>query len=254
MHGEHAGEKLITKAVQPAMLALAVDPDNPKMLYAAFEDNQLGSFQISIDSEKTWAASAPLLAGTHRLLVDPTPGAKDRKICAIGKSSVVARVYGQWLKVPLPAGVSELSSVAAGFSSNRPATLYLVAGRALLISSDSGNSWRKSSLPGNPEVRAIAARPDHPEIAHVSYRGLKYSSESGATRYLGVARPEDGGATWTLVRKESVSDHKAFGDNWIGEYFGSDYALGFSEARMGARAGCRPPPACLTPDSTQRTG
>jgi photosystem II stability/assembly factor-like uncharacterized protein len=236
MHGDHAGEKLITSPSRPPILALAVAPGNSKTLFAAFGDQQSAqqpaeqsaSFAISTDSGKTWGNHTPLPPGTHRLLVDPTPGIEAPDIYAVGKVSMAARLRGKWVEVRSPAGVKELSDVAVGFSANRLAKLYLVADGELFVSSDSGTTWQKSSLPGvRTEVRAIAASPDHPNIAYASFRGRNETfGATGATAatYLGVARTEDGGATWKVVRKESGSERKAFGDDWIGEFFGSGYA------------------------------
>jgi hypothetical protein len=50
------------------------------------------------------------------------------------------------------------------------------------------------------------------------------ASTTTTTASLAVARTDDGGATWKLVRKESRSEHKAFGDDWVGEFFVSGYA------------------------------
>jgi photosystem II stability/assembly factor-like uncharacterized protein len=222
MHGDHAAEKLATRMPRPAVVALAVDPDNSKVLDAVLEDRQSSSFSVSKDRGKSWKTAAPAPQGTHHLFVDPTPGRKDRSIYLVGTSSIAARIAGQWTSRPLPPGVRELSDVSVGFSEGGSATLYLVADGVLFVSSDGGSSWRKSSLPGDVTIRAIAASPDHPTIAYASFRAQNPSTNT--VRTLGVVRTRDGGTTWTAVRSESGSDHKAFGDDWIGESFGSGYA------------------------------
>ncbi len=224
MRGDHAGEKLITSPSQPPILALAIAPGNSKTLFAAFGNQQSSWFAISTDLGKTWGNRTPLPPGTHRLLADPTSGVDVPDIYAVGKVSMAARLRGKWVEVRSPAGTRELSDVAVGFSAKRLAKLYLVAGGELFVSSDSGSTWAKSLLPGKPEVRAVAASPDHPDVAYTSFRRLNETSNGAAATYLGVARTEDGGATWKLVRKEPGSERKAFGDDWIGEFFGSAYA------------------------------
>jgi len=223
MRGDHAGETLVTNPTRPPLLALAVDPGNSKTLYAAFGDEQSAWFATSPDSGKTWGDRAPLPAGTHRLLVDPTPARRVPDIYAIGKISIAARVHGKWLEIRLPAGVKEFLDVAIGFSSKQTA-LYLVAGGELFVSGDSGITWRKSPLPGNAYVRTVAASPDHPNIAYTSFKNPKETVGPASAPYFGVARTDDGGLTWKLVRKELGSERKAFGDDWIGEFFGSGYA------------------------------
>lgn len=224
MRGDHAGEQLITSATRPPIQALAIAPENSRTLFAAFGNQQATWFSISTDFGRTWKEHTPLPRGTRRLLVDPTPGVEVPDIYAIGKVSMAARLRGKWVEVRSPAGAKELSDLAAGFSAKRLAKLYLVADGELFVSSDSGTTWEKSSLPGKAEVCAIAASPDHPEIAYASFENLNESAGDSAATYLGVARTEDGGATWKLVRKESGSEHKALGDDWIGEFFGSGYA------------------------------
>jgi hypothetical protein len=69
--------------------------------------------------------------GTHRLLVDPTPGIEVPDIYAVGKVSMAARLREKWVEVRSSAGAKELSDVAVGFSASRLAKLYLVAGGEL---------------------------------------------------------------------------------------------------------------------------
>jgi len=222
LHGDHAGEKFITS--QPPILALAIAPKDSKTLFAAFGDQESAWFSISTNLGKTWGNRIPLPPGTHRLLVDPTPGVADPDIYAVGKTSLAGRLRGKWVEVHSPAGSKELSDVAVGFSAKRLAKLYLVAGGELYVSVDSGTTWTKSPLPGKPEVRAIAASPDHPDIAYASFQNLKETAWEGAAKSFGVARTDDGGATWEVVRNEPGAERKAFGDDWIGELFGSGYA------------------------------
>jgi photosystem II stability/assembly factor-like uncharacterized protein len=222
--GDHAGEKLLTSIDQPPILALAVASGDSKTLFAAFGNQQSAWFAISTDAGKTWGERTPLPSGTHRLLVDPTPGVEVPDIYAVGGVSMAARLRGKWVEISSPVGTKALSDVAVGFSASRVAKLYLVAGGELFVSSDSGTTWVKSSLPGQSEVRAIAASPDHPDIAYASFFNLGETSTTATTASLGVARTDDGGATWKLVRKESRSEYKAFGDDWVGEFFVSGYA------------------------------
>jgi photosystem II stability/assembly factor-like uncharacterized protein len=224
MHGDHAGEKLVTKADWPPMLALAILPRDSKTLFAAFGKQQSAWFSTSRDFGKTWKGQIPLPTGTHRLFLDPAPDRTMPNIYAIGKASIAARVSGKWVEVHTPTGVTEFSDVAVGFSRKHSATLYLLASGNLFTSSDLGNNWQKSFFPGSAEVRSIAASLDHPEIAYVSFRNLTEGSDNDVTSFLGVARTEDGGVTWKVERKETGHEHKAFGDDWIGEYFGSGYA------------------------------
>ncbi len=224
MQGDHAGEDLITDPSRPQIQALAIDHGNSKTMYAALGHKRAAWFATSTDAGETWKGDTPLPAGTHRLVVDPAPGVATPDIYALGTSSMAARRHGKWVEVRAPAGAEGLSDLSAGFSGAQGAKLYLLAGGAVYVSGDAGATWKKSPLPGEPEVRAIAASPDHPEIAYASYKNLEEGSGDKSLTYLGVARTDDGGATWKLVRKEKEGEHKPLGDDWIGEFFGSGYA------------------------------
>ena len=119
----HAGEKLITSPRRPPILALAIAPWDSKTFFAAFGDQRSVWFAISTDLGKTWGNHTPLPQGTHRLLVDPTPGIEVPDIYAVGKVSMAARLRGKWVEVRSSAGAKELSDVAVGFSASRLAKL-----------------------------------------------------------------------------------------------------------------------------------
>jgi hypothetical protein len=89
------------------------------------------------------SAPSTRTAGTHRLLVDPTPGVEVPDIYAVGGVSMAARLRGKWDEISSPVGTKELSDVAVGFSAKRVAKLYLVASGEVFVSGDSGITWVK---------------------------------------------------------------------------------------------------------------
>ena len=222
-HGDHAAEKFITKEPQPNMLAVAVDPKDSAILYAAFADRQSTFLGISNDRGKTWKQQVPLPTGTHRLLLNPTGGLDNRDIFAIGRTSVTARLSGKWTELALPSGVSDITDAVVAFSKNKPANLYLLVAGNLHVSKDCGKHWTKVLLPGHPNIRAVAASSLNRNIAYASFTKMREGDGHGRT-YLGVARTDNDGTSWKLVRKEAETDRKPFGADWIGEFFGSGYA------------------------------
>jgi photosystem II stability/assembly factor-like uncharacterized protein len=91
---------------------------------------------------------------------------------------------------------------------------YATALGKIHVSTDSGLSWRDSPLPGfQGQATAIAASQEHPEIAYVSYSGLR--APLRAT--WGVAKTIDSGQHW-----EPVYNH--IGDSWLTERFGAGWA------------------------------
>jgi photosystem II stability/assembly factor-like uncharacterized protein len=224
MHGDHAGEGLVTKLPQPQLVALAVSPSDSATFYGAFGDKDSAWFSVSRDGGKSWRGHTPLPQGTHRLIVDPASGRKTPDIYAVGTSAIAARLSGKWVDIPSPPGIKELSNLSAGFSSAGSATLYLLAGGRIFLSERSRKQWRETAFPGNAPVRTVNASPDHPKIAYASFKGLRESVNGSPREYLGVARTDDAGISWRVVRKELGTDLKPWGDDWIGEFFGSGYA------------------------------
>jgi photosystem II stability/assembly factor-like uncharacterized protein len=220
MHGDHAGQKLITKPEQQNMLALAVDPVDSKTLFAATGDRNSASFMISKDSGATWVFRGFLPGGTYRLVVDPMSRVGEREIYAIGKSSIAISHRWIWSNIGLPTGVNEVTDAVVGFSKGKSTNIYLIANGALYLSLDRGKSWSKANFTSQATVRAVASSIYYGNIAYASLRNL---TEDGKT-YLGVVRSNDGGATWKFVRKELETDRKPFGADWIGQFFGSGYA------------------------------
>jgi photosystem II stability/assembly factor-like uncharacterized protein len=95
-----------------------------------------------------------------------------------------------------------------------------VSGGRILVSSG-GIKWRESSLPGfQGKARAIATSLYHPDVAYVSYSGLR-EPVSGS---LGVAKTNDRGGHWDLVWQ---SYHGGGGENvhdaWIAARFGAGW-------------------------------
>ena len=74
-----------------------------------------------------------------------------------------------------------------------PPVFYATIAGKIHVSTDGGATWNDSALPGfQGEAGAIAASPDHPEIAYVSYNGLRAPVRST----WGVAKTTDSGRHW----------------------------------------------------------
>ena len=217
-----------TSTPHGSVTALAVDPANSKILYAASQAAGAYSVLQSEDWGKTWRALGSLPGPAFRIAVDPRSPASDRSLYAAGAEFVVVREKGQWAKRPLPPGVESFTPSSAGisiaFPQNAPAVLYATSPSGLYISADGGATWAPSTLPGSgATVRAVAASPKDPRIAYVSYKSLQEGLLGGLlnkTTSIGVARTSDQGKTWDLVWKESSQPAANIHEAWMSPYFG----------------------------------
>jgi len=226
MTGDHAGETIVTANGPAASLsALAIDPADSRVLYAAFRQGASYNLRMSLDWGKTWKALTDLAAGAQKIYVDPHSPHDDRTIYVLASTYILVRDRGKWQRRELPHGVDSLLDVSASFPERGGApVMYAATATGIFVSDDGGISWRPSQLPGSSaRIRAIAASPNHADIAYVSYGNLRKGLLGFGTGFFGVARTSDRGASWELVREES--DHPAANihDAWITEFFGPGY-------------------------------
>ena len=205
--------------------ALAVDPDDSKILYATRQQAGTHSVVESKDWGKTWSNLTSIPGTGLRIAVDPRSPAKERVLYVLGSGFVSVKEHGQWLNRPLPPSAESFGSSSAGISVGFPpqggaAVLYAATPSGLFVSDDGGVTWRKSELPGSgATVRAVAVSPKDPRVAYVSYKNLQEGFLSKTTS-LGVARTGDQGKTWELVWKEFSQPAANIHEAWISPFFG----------------------------------
>jgi len=252
--GDHAMETILT-ADGPAatMLALAVDPADSKILYAAMKTpggiagaivggGSTGGTEIiscsSNDWGKTWTFQDSLPAGCCKILVDPKSPKNDRTVYILGDNAVSVRRGGTWTHQAPPEHVNTFNSVSAAFSADGQLVVYGVSGpnwnggdpseTGIFISKDGGANWQKvatdflSAAKGSSQVelRAIAACASQPGVVYVSYKDVT-SSLSDNDRMMGVVKSIDGGQTWSFVWKDTaVTEAGNIKDAWINDRFG----------------------------------
>jgi photosystem II stability/assembly factor-like uncharacterized protein len=146
--------------------------------------------------------------------------------------------------------VAEFRDVSAAFSSDGQLNLYAVAAArkggesltgGILVSRDGGANWKQATdslllgaqaahlpLSDNiPELRAVATSSSHPEVAYVSYSGLRLYGDAATLwqprAFHGVAKTDDGGSTWKLVWKEANAPAPNVHEAWITERFGTGW-------------------------------
>jgi photosystem II stability/assembly factor-like uncharacterized protein len=219
MDSDHSDE-LILADPDPlsTIAALAVDPSNSQVLYAAAGTKEGPALFISRDYGKRWQKQATLPDLPRRIWVDAHSPPDARTLFLASYRTIAVSAAGGVRSLALPAAVSDVS---LAFGAASQPTIYATSEKGIFISTDGGANWRKSDLPGDGgKVRAIATSLGHPETAYVSYDHLTLDGKS----WMGVAKSTSSGADWQLVWKESNVAAKNVNDNWITEQFGPAWA------------------------------
>jgi photosystem II stability/assembly factor-like uncharacterized protein len=229
MNSDHASEVILSNSNPLGeIVALAIDPADPRILTAVAVKDGVAAIHISKNDGSDWEKMTTLSAPPQpmrydspsaSIWIDPHSPVKDRDLYVAEKKSITIRQHGKWQSWPAPAGVA-FADVSAGFSSPHGVQLYAASGEGAYVSNDGGATWAASSLPGKgAQVRAIATSLEHPECAYASYSHLRLDGRS----WMGVARTRDAGIHWTLVWQEETKVAPNLHDAWIAEQFGPDW-------------------------------
>jgi len=238
MPDDHASPSIVTaQGDAGTVTALAIDPEDSKTLYAAVSEAEGSSLHISTDWGASWQHSATLGGTSRRIYVDPRSPRADRTLYVVENNSVATRKGGEWRHGPAPEGVDRFMDVSAGFSADGELTVYALSGRrgprggpsgGMFVSRDGGNTWQAvgdtlvrlgdPSAPA-PAFTCVGTCFRHPEVAYVSYEGLRSDNSS----FHGVAKTSDAGASWELVWKEAGTPAPNIHDAWVSERFGTGW-------------------------------
>jgi photosystem II stability/assembly factor-like uncharacterized protein len=219
MNSDHADEQILADPDPlSAISALAVDPANSKVLYAAAGTKQSPALFVSRDSGQSWQKQASLPDAPRRVWVNPHSAADSRTLFLASAHAVEVVSPAGVRSLPLPSAFTDIS---LGFGSRPQPTMYGTSEQGTFVSTDGGATWRKCDLPGSgAKVRAVATSLHHPQTAYVSYDHLTLDGKS----WLGVAKTTNSGGDWQLVWKESEAAAKNVHDAWITERFGPGWA------------------------------
>ena len=215
MNSDHADEVILADP-DPlgSITAMAVDPVDPKILYAVAGAKESPALFVSRDFGKAWQKQVDLPNKATHIWVDPHSAADSRTFFLANAHAVTVVNPAGVRSFPLPATASDVS---LGFGSGAQPTIYSTSEQGAFVSTDGGANWRKSELPGQgAKVRAIATSLRHPETAYVSYDHLALDGQT----WIGVAKSSNSGGEWQLVWKEAETAAKNVHDAWITERFG----------------------------------
>src|SRR3954464_6848805 len=171
MRSDHSDENLVADPDPLGdIAALAIDPGNSKILYAAAGNKSQTSLFISSDWGETWNKQEDLPETPRRIWADPNSPAESRAIYISGPKFFVLKDSAGIHKFPVPESVT-FTDVSLGFT---PAPIvYAVSEKGVFTSKDGGKTWSQASFPGTgAKVRAVATSFNHGNIAYVSYGDL----------------------------------------------------------------------------------
>ena len=265
MNSDHADEDILAEPDPLGTItAMAVDPANSKILYAAAGDKNSPALFISRDFGETWQREASLPETPHHIWVDSHSPAASRTLFIGSPHAIAVKTTSGVQKLPAPESVT-FTDTSLGFGSTAQPVIYATSEQGAFVSKDGGATWQKKlsllplgaiiaagrpvggvgatakisavaygALPENTaEIRAIATSLRHPETAYLSYSHLMLDGKE----WLGVAKTTDAGAHWDLVWKESDAAAPNMHDAWITERFGiiwGENPLNFAVAEQDA--------------------
>jgi photosystem II stability/assembly factor-like uncharacterized protein len=181
--------------------AMAIDPEDSRVLYLGLDL----ALWTSADGGATWQKSADLPGRARRMWIDPRSSKTDRTLYVAGPDAMYRRQAGGWRTGASPGVFTDVTGT--------PPRFYATSAGRIFVSGDGGMTWSTSSLPGfQGHATAIAASPQQPGVAYVSYSGLR--APLRAT--LGVAKTVDGGRRWTPV-------YRHVQDAWLTELFNAEW-------------------------------
>src|ERR1039457_4248808 len=200
MGDDHASARLQTTADPSGEVsAMAIDPADSRAHYLA-----LGTaLWTSNDGGAAWQKAADLPGRVRQIWIDPRSLRGDRTLYAAGPDALYVRRQGSWRTSQLPGALTNISGA--------PPVFYATIAGKIYVSIDGGVTWRDSPLPGfQGQATAIAVCATHPEIAYVSYSGLRRPLRAAMGATSGVAKTTDSGHHW-----EPVYDNVH--DDWLAD-------------------------------------
>jgi len=244
MTDDHAAVSFrVDRGPSGAVAALAIDPADSNILYAALRTGQRYELWTSSDAGASWRESASLPDGASRIWVDPlqkgAPNPDASSLYVAGAKAIAMRRGGRWQIGESP---GPLEHVSAGFAASGSLVIYAASGGRIFVTEDGGSRWRESPLPGvNGRAGEIAASGRHPDTAYVSFEGLRSPLHAS----FGVAKTVDRGLHWQPVWQDTNTLAANVHDAWLSERFGP----GWAGAPVGIGVSPTDPNLVLTTDS-----
>ncbi len=181
-----------------AVLALAIDPSNPAILFAGSSQGgnpPSGGLFKSADGSRNWTLAALptgyTLSPTYSLAIDPS---RSSTVYAANETGIIKSIDGGTTWTPINTGESQLFSGAYALAlvAAAPETVYVATYSGLLKSTNGGASWVH-----------IKTGPAGQELLYVGSLAIARSAPQTlfATGRGGIIRSTDGGDTWAAANR-----------------------------------------------------
>jgi len=202
MGDDHASPMFhVARGARGEVGAMAIDPEDSRVVYVSIDS----VLWRSHDGGASWQEAGDLPGRARRMWIDPRSSKGDRTLYIAGRDAISRREAGNWRTGASPGVLTDVTG--------SPPRFYATAAGTIFVSRDGGMTWSRSSLPGfQGRATAIAASPERPDVAYVSYSDLR--APIRATR--GVAKTVDGGRHWTPVWRNVR-------DAWLTELFNAEW-------------------------------
>jgi photosystem II stability/assembly factor-like uncharacterized protein len=186
-----------------ALLSLAIDPTNPKTLFAEAYSQGAVSLSKSADGGTTWSALSTAVGtatfSPGSVSVDPTGNVFVSSDLGLVKSSDGGATWN----IVFPASSGWFGALV--IIATAPPTLYGL-GDQLRTSTDGGATWSTLNSPsGFAPLGALAVAPASPSVLYATAnpvlpKGSPIGGSSPSSAPGGVFKSTDGGQTWTTVQ------------------------------------------------------
>lgn len=229
MSSDHADEVIIAEPNPLGMIAaMAIDPQDNRVLYVAAQQKGSASLFVSRDSGASWQELNKLREAARRMWINPMSPKDARTLYMAGTHSFMVKKAEGLRDFPVSFTVRDAS---LGFAGDGKPIIYAASPNGLFISHDGGETWKVSALPGSgAQVRAVATSLQDPNVAYVSFSQLREGNElinklrGEGEKAFGVAKSTDAGKTWQFAWKASNSTPLNVHDAWVSEQFGPGWA------------------------------
>lgn len=174
------------------MKAVAIDPQNEKVLYGIDTQNHI---EKSLDAGQKWITLNTGFPNIALLTLSVNPA--NTQEVFVGTASGLFKTTDagfSWQPTPFKIAVNQIY-----VDPHSPSSQYLLSAGIIFVSSDSGNTWNKSDLGLPVELVRGAGRTASKVPAHISlliFVDWQKPFLLAATYNKGVFRSDDGGASW----------------------------------------------------------
>src|ERR1700733_8045230 len=146
MSSDHSDEDILADPDPLGNIsAMAIDPGNSKILYAATGGRTKGPFglYLSRDAGETWLKLNVLTGAALKVFVNQTSSEEQRSVVVAGLGFIRVWKSSGMKNIPIPAGKT-ITDISVGFTAQGNPVFYVISDElAASVSDDWGTNWRQ---------------------------------------------------------------------------------------------------------------